>query len=398
VKTLVSNIKTLNDYTMRITLNRPAYNFVDSLSPIDGDTKVIPRHFFKQRGSAAYAQSGLGSGPWIFQSRQIGQFVRFRANTNYWNKAGIPKFQFLRIVFVPDSTTCLNRLRAGDVDMCALGLDQTAAAQSSGIRIAGAKNVASHSVVFPLSDDPNSWTNKRAFRQALSLAINQPAIIRRFYPPSIGETQDNQTAVLFSASTRGYDPELPKYKYDPAEARRLLRSINYDGTPVVLWSYVLGAATELPTINEVVAQMWTSVGVKVNIMPLDFGSFFSRLTANPINLDHNVAHAAIVTPRTRPGVLGNITTWMLRKTDGGVTGIYWRPAFIAQQYKVLSAIKDADKLEAALKKLNNTLRPEFWAIPINLRNQTWGLSTKIQSWQPVKGNPSELNLPSLTPR
>ncbi len=397
LKQNLSKVEAVDPYTVRVYLKTPDATFIDEMAPIEGDAKVVPKHFIDAHGADAYNQSGMGSGPWKLVERKIGDYALFEANAGYWRKGGIPGFKYLRLNLVPESQTVLDMLRTREIDLGAVGADQLRLVQAAGLRVLGPRDVSTHVVMFPLSYDPKAWAHRLEFREALSLAVDREAIIKRFYPPAIGDPYDNQTAAFFSPRTLGYDPHLGKYAYDPAAAKRLLQQVGYDGTAMKFWSFVLAGASELPQVADVIAQMWQAVGINVQVVPTDYGTYWSMVTPAKQTLNPAVINVAIMTPRVRPTVLGNMRVYAVSKADGGLAQFYWDPAGADTLVNQLSGIVDPLVRANRLLQVNQRMHDEYWAIPVALRNATFAVGPKVQSWKPFPAVLSELNFPSLAP-
>ena len=74
-------------------------------------TEEIVNHEPYNRGSAT-----IGTGPFKFAEWKSGEYIRVVRNTDYWRGPGIPALDEIVWAFIPDSSTRLNALRAGQYD------------------------------------------------------------------------------------------------------------------------------------------------------------------------------------------------------------------------------------------------------------------------------------------
>ena len=68
------------------------------------------------RNWAEFAKSPAGSGPFKITKVVTGQSVEMSRNENYWDKNRIPKLAKMVVIPMPEATTRLAALRAGQVD------------------------------------------------------------------------------------------------------------------------------------------------------------------------------------------------------------------------------------------------------------------------------------------
>lgn len=108
-----------------------------------------------------------------------------------------------------------------------------------------------------LSPQSKPWDNKK-LRQAVGYAIDRDAIIRQVF--------QGQGLILHGPLSRGqygYDPGLePKYRYDPAKARALVKEAGYpNGVDVELFTPV-GRYVNDKQAAEAMASMLTAIGIR----------------------------------------------------------------------------------------------------------------------------------------
>lgn len=396
LKANISRIETTDRYTTRIHLKRPDVNFAVLFGPLEGDVRVLPKHYIDRVGASEFGERPLGSGPWKFVRRAIGQSIDYEANTNYWNPERIPSFAALRIVRVPEAKVRTVMLRRGEVDVAVLDPPDVKPLQRDGFKIYSARNVVHSAVMFYKSYDPAFLTHKLAFRKALAVGVDWDAIVKATYSPEVGE-RHRGGAVPFSPVALGYDAKLAPYSYDPDEAKRLLRDAGYRGEPVTFWNFAFSTNPEQREMNEVIAGYWRQIGLNVKLINIDYGSFRPKQAAQPQAFDPPVA-VGVQTPSSRPSLLNNMRVFMISRQAGGPLNIYWNPDKIDQAYVRLSGIVDEKAREQQLLLLNRELYQEYWAIPIALRHFPYGVGSRVSAWSPTNGTPADLAYETLKPR
>ena len=122
----------------------------------------------------------------------------------------------------------------------------------------------------PLDRNPLKDAN---VRQALSIAVNRPLVVER-----VMENEAVPAGQLVPDFLFGATKNLKVEKYDPEGARKLLAQAGYpDGFALTLHAtnnrYVNDAK-----IAQALAQMWTRIGVKTDVVAMPSATFFPQAT------------------------------------------------------------------------------------------------------------------------
>ena len=96
--------------------------------------------------------------------------------------------------------------------------------------------------------------------------------------PIVKELWRGQAAVPNSLVVKGdshYDPTLPPLKYDPNEAKQLLKEANYKGEELTLETPI-GFMVMDKEMSEVVTAMWKDVGINAKVEQLEYSVYHRR--------------------------------------------------------------------------------------------------------------------------
>ena len=389
----VAKVDVVDRYSLRVTLKEPDAVFVYGLSPFEGDLLFIKKDAYRKTEKGwelADPERPIGTGPYRFARRKVGEFVEYDAFADYWNGGRKAAFKTLRIVRIVDATTRLSALRTGEVDVAPLNPEQLDGAKKAGLRIMGPKVAAVPLLLFLGSYDPAFLSHTVEFRKALLLGYDKKAIVNKIYPPAVATIATGSAP--FTPISLGWDPKLPAYAYNPQEAQRLLKAAGYDGKPVKIWSYPFGTAPELPLLLEAIAGYWQGIGINVELTPIDFTAFRPRLFAQPQPWEKRyAAHVGFLVPLPRPSALNNFGTFMISQKAGGVASGYWNLDKIDALRSELGKIGDVKELDRRLRDVNRELYDEYWADPIVYRHLPFGVSGKICGWTTNDG----MDVPTL---
>jgi peptide/nickel transport system substrate-binding protein len=138
------------------------------------------------------------------------------------------KFERLTLYLVPEESTRVSALRAGEVDIAPINLVSREQVEAGGGRVVFGQEGAF--VWVPMMGcwaDPSFPCTKLEFRQGLNYAIDKELIRDQLYGgPDVFQVK-GWAAV--TPNTIGYTPELDPFPYDPEKARQLLAEAGYPG-------------------------------------------------------------------------------------------------------------------------------------------------------------------------
>ncbi|MBI2957749.1 MAG: hypothetical protein HYY32_02790 [Chloroflexi bacterium] len=92
------------------------------------------------------------------------------------------------------------------------------------------------------------------------------------------------------------------YKYNPDEAKRLLKEAGAEGFTITLYSHPISGTPWLPQLNEIVAGYWQKVGVNAKVVPVDFGTLQSW--RKPLTTELLGQHSFMRFPSGAPAIRG----------------------------------------------------------------------------------------------
>ncbi len=226
--------------TIVFTLKTPNAVFLDSLAdsnllwvmPTESDGKFDP------------TKQMIGSGPWLFDGYQPSVAYKMKKNPEWYEK-GFPFFDAVEAAIIPEYANYLAQFLAGNLDVLAPNAQDLQDGQKDkGVHISSYLNQGANWLWFD-GTDPNAPYNKdERIRQAMSMACNRDELTDLSYNTkklkAAGLEVAEQWNNLIPAGWGRFwiDPkgsafgENGKYfKYDPAEAKKLLSAAGYGDKP-----------------------------------------------------------------------------------------------------------------------------------------------------------------------
>lgn len=263
-----------------------------------------------------------GTGPYTFVSREQEQNIVYKKLPSpHWRLDA--DFEELEVRWISENSTRLAALLTGELHITNIPFEQEPTALAQGMKIITGK-VNTLRTFFQMQgvylNDPSDSSSgfkfpdtpllDRNVRGALNRAINRDALNEAFFF-GLGQTMH----AIHVAETHGAFNERWKnefedrYGYNPAAARNMLRESGYDSNnPVETNLFVLGVTQYSggEDVIESVAQMWSDVGVKVNLVTIDNAQRSARSRA--LELNNHITLSVLIAPPILALRLGHHTS------------------------------------------------------------------------------------------
>lgn len=256
----ISGIKVLDPATIEFTLSRPEWTFLQRMAlPF---ASIVAKEGVEAAGDQ-FGRQPLGAGPFILTSWESGVRLTFERNPYYYRE-GYPKVDAIHLDVGVDPSVMVLRVENGEADT---SLDFIAPADYP--RIAEDTLLKDRMILSPTPNVQYLAFNAREapfndvkVRQALSMAVDRDRIVTLLNGRPLAANG------LFPPNLSGDNPDLGPLAYDPEGAKALLVEAGYaDGLSTQIY------ATTDPgdqTVVQAIAQDWETVGVKTEIVALEF--------------------------------------------------------------------------------------------------------------------------------
>ncbi|MGX5733284.1 ABC transporter substrate-binding protein [Bosea thiooxidans] len=222
----------------------------------------------------------IGTGPYKLKSYVRGSAIELERNPSFWGKA--EPWETVRLLPVTNAGPRLAGLLAGDYDVI-----ENPAARDLG-RIKGDKrfghvitpstrvlyfqlDVARDQSPFVKSEDGKNPLKDPRVRQAMSLAIDRDAIVKRIMDGAAEPAYQYLPTGMF-----GTQANPPKLAYDPAQAKKLLAEAGYAKGFQLTLSATNDRYINDSQITQAVAQYLTQIGIKTDVDAMTRAIYFPR--------------------------------------------------------------------------------------------------------------------------
>lgn len=256
------NFEALDKYKVRLNLNSPSPGIYTNLT---WGLAVFPKKYREAVGDAGFADKPVGAGPFKWVDYKQDVYIKVEALEQHYRKT--PEIKTLKVMFVPEHSTRLAMLKAGEADIIALtGAQIPQIKADPNLREIQCKYTTGSTLVFAdlaFPDKPSPFLDIRV-REAVSLAIDRKTICERIL---FGGSEPYGEAL--SPVTLGWDSTVKPDPYNPEKAKALLTEAGYpNGFETVINTHA-GSRYYL----EAVASNLSEVGIKAKLEMFEGGAF-----------------------------------------------------------------------------------------------------------------------------
>ncbi|HBA55186.1 MAG TPA: peptide-binding protein, partial [Syntrophorhabdus aromaticivorans] len=275
---LVKEAKVIDDYTFKVTYNKP---FAPAL--ISWSASILPRHLLEGRDitTSPLLRSPVGTGPYIFKEWITGGRLILTANPGYFE--GKPYIAQYVMRIIPDTGTMFLELKNYGIDMADLApLQAVKQTEYPAFKreFNKFKYLAFQYVYLGYNLKHPFFRDKRV-RQAITYAIDKKEII-----DGILLGQGVEATGPFKPDTWAYNGNVKKYGYDREKAVSLLSEAGFtkgtdgilarDGKPFE-FTILLSQGNDVRIrCAELIQRRLSEIGIRVKIRVIEWASFINQ--------------------------------------------------------------------------------------------------------------------------
>lgn len=276
----VEGIKVIDDYTISFTNKN-----VDAAGIWNFSYGIMPESVYGfEKGNFQAVKDKLlepvGSGAYKFVHFKPGQEVKFEKNPDYWKDE--PKIPYI-VMKVTNAQTLLQELMAGTVDIDRVGAKPE---NIDPLKQAGFLNLdlyMKNGYGYIGLNYGSDKVKDPKVRQALLYGLNREGFMQSYYQ---GYGQVYNSHIL--PTSWAYNPDVPKYEYNPEKANQLLDEAGWkdtngngvrdkDGVELELQWLTYTGSKYVDALIPIVQQSWEQIGVKVTPELMEFGTMMDKV-------------------------------------------------------------------------------------------------------------------------
>ena len=345
---------------------------------------ITPDQYFEEKGSDGYNLEPVGAGPFrLVEFRRSEKMLFERFDDHYYHPDnGLPedrraKVQNLDMRLVPEASTRVAALRAGDADIIEANVSVRKQVEESGGRIIFGRESTYVWMILQGCQNEEYPCNKRDVRYALDYAIDKETIMKGLY----GEEGACVCGYNYATpSTLGYSPDIDPLPYDPDLARELLARAGYPngegfGT-FKIYTWIAGDLPFLPELAQLVADQWKrNLGIDTEVEVGETATVRNRW------FNKELYGGVVLRPNEAKYDAGRSVTVYYADFEG-------RIHFGALREDLKQAVIDAkseirpEHRQAAYNEMYKKLWDAHYEPSMGHVHLPWGVSSRVATWDP----------------
>jgi peptide/nickel transport system substrate-binding protein len=259
---MIKEVRVIDDHTVEMKLKFP---YAPLLLNLGTPVAAIGSPAGIKKYGKKFRRNPVGTGPFIFEKWVAGEYIRFRANPNYWD--GKPKIDVLEFRLVPEATTRVLQLRSGQAQLAMFLPPAQLGEVDKDPKLDLVKAPLFRVIFIGMSMLHKPFDDPRV-RRAMNYAVDTKTIIEKVM---LGVGRPIRGP--YGPTVWGYDPEFEKmgYSYNPKKAKELLKEAGFpNGFETEFW-HPTGRYTADKVAAEAIQAQLSKVGVKVKLRTGSWG-------------------------------------------------------------------------------------------------------------------------------
>ena len=248
------------DYTLKITLNTPAAEFLEGLaSPNLG--------ILNKKAIEADAEKGgmVGTGPYVFSMENFkpDESVVVTRNENYWGE--LPKSKEIEYRKVTEASARVIGLQTGEIDICleVPAIEASNIESYEGVELVKQPSSKLLYMAMNMGEKGPAFFKDERVRKALNYATNTEDIIIAMTEGYASPAQGCIAPTMF-----GHDPNVATYEYDLEKAKSLLKEAGYDENNKLRIEFIYKGGV-MAGFYEILQAQWALANIDLVLMSDD---------------------------------------------------------------------------------------------------------------------------------
>jgi peptide/nickel transport system substrate-binding protein len=350
----LEHIQIVDDRTIVFHFREPFIDFFDLYNGgVSGIGWIVPRHYYEKAGRDGFKAKPIGAGPYRLVSQQAGVQMTFEAFEDYWRRT--PATRTIVVKGVRDLTARMAGLQTGELDL-AFGM--------TGKLLPRVMNDPSLRwdpnytgpwwLMFPGYSEQGSPFRDKRVRQAVSLAINRPFLIKQ-ETQGIGKPTGNWISSENRDALQGQ--EAPMLETSLEKAKQLMAQAGFaDGFDV---DY-----TPFPPyfdMGERIMNDLRAIGIRGKMQTLEGPAFRAKVGGGRKSYPGNRNIVQNIDPRAG-GAKANIAVYAVCDSPSS----FICDPQIEAAWKKHQASLDLAERERLVKQIQRVILDEYYFVPIYL--------------------------------
>jgi peptide/nickel transport system substrate-binding protein len=240
----------------------------------DGEDPLVPARMAfmkmippKHSQAADFDKKPVGTGPYLFASRTVGESIKLKVNPDYWGET--PPIAEVELRTLEDESARLAALKSGEIDLVQNLSPDYEKQVPKFINVPGAENT---NVILNTKED--DITSDLRVRQALNYAVDKEAIAEKLYS---GYARPLKCSTI-PEQAFGYNPDLEPYPFDAAKAKSMIEDAGATGKTLTFIS-TPERWLKAREVSQTVAAYIEATGLKVKLELKNWDAYLEDILA-----------------------------------------------------------------------------------------------------------------------
>lgn len=262
--TFWSTLEQTGDYTFRLTTEKPYSLALYDLT--SNAACVLPKALIDEGHD--FSAEPVGTGPYIFEERRMGDSVSFIKNDDYFDAGHIPTIDRMTWKVIPEGSSRTIGLETGELDLV-IDVDQNDVKRLESEDGISVTSLAGTRISFMVMNSQRAPFDNISFRKAVNAAVDRSAVLA-VAAGDMGEISISPNPQVFAGSTLENTTD-----YSPELASKYLEESGIDPESVTFTC--LCYTDETRRAAEVIQGYLGQLGITMEIESMDFAAFLSNM-------------------------------------------------------------------------------------------------------------------------
>jgi ABC-type transport system substrate-binding protein len=265
-----SGIVAVDELTVEITITQPDVTFLNIMAmPF---ASVVPSDLATE-DTEAFGDEPVGTGPYVLESRTIGESAVFAINPHYWGEP--PANGGVEFRIGVDGNTAVQQVEADQLDIMgdpipAGSITQLRENPDYEDRLAVFQQVAVSYLAMDTTPPDGGPLSELGVRQAMNHAIDKENILQ------LMRGRGTVAHCIYPTELPGFNPDCMPYQYDVDRATELLEEAGFaDGFETTLYT---DPSEDSTAIAQAIQQDLAEIGIDIEIVLQEFDVLLGTIT------------------------------------------------------------------------------------------------------------------------
>jgi peptide/nickel transport system substrate-binding protein len=355
----IDKIETPDDYTVIIRLKTPDGNFLHQVANYH-QGQIMNKKAVEDAGDKV-RWNPVGTGPYALDFIDVNSRIILKRHKDYFR--GAAPIETINFSIIKDENTSTIALRNGEIDlvMRANREEHLDTLKKEGFKMNRVENYAVALKVMNPSFKPLSDVR---VRQAIAHAIDYDTINQATAP-----SQQAVAANMLMPWMDVYSDDIPKYKYDPVKAKKLLAEAGYPNGFTV--KHLNTSAQGVTELQQFEIDFLSKVGITMKMELVDTPTFNQKRNAGDFEF------ATRLLPAVNPDTILFNYLHPSNASPKGLNGAKYDNPKVTSLLESARAEVDPKKRKAMYAEIQKIAMTDLYYLPMYANHVTWPSKQKV---------------------